>query len=134
MKRIQKTGVEKGQGLVELALLLPILVLFIMIIFDLGRVAYYHSAVNNAAREGARYASIHYRTATSSDIYAAASRLTSGMDKDLLTITTSYPGSDIVKVTASYEFTAATPILAQLMGYASNSITLTSQATMNLEQ
>lgn len=44
-----------GQSLVELALLLPLLILIFMFILDLGRVVYYYSALQNAVREGARY-------------------------------------------------------------------------------
>lgn len=50
----------QGQELLEYALLLPIFLLLVMGIFDLGRVVYYYSAMNNAVREGARYGSIHF--------------------------------------------------------------------------
>jgi Flp pilus assembly protein TadG len=123
-----------GQGLVEFVILLPILVLFIMIIFDLGRVAYLYSTIQNAAREGARYASIHHQTATSTEISAAARQLTTGLDPDLLTITTSYPTTEIVQVAVSYQFNTATPIIARVLGSSNNSFTLSGLATMRLEQ
>jgi Flp pilus assembly protein TadG len=123
-----------GQGLVEFAILLPILVLFIMLIFDLGRAAYLYSAIHNAAREGARYASIHHNTATSNEIAAAARVLTTGLDPDVLIISTSYPTTEIVQVTVSYQFTTATPIITRLLGSLDNTFTLSSRATMHLEQ
>jgi len=122
-----------GQGLVEFAIILPVLVLFVMIIFDLGRIAYYYSAIHNAAREGARYAAIHHSTATASDISAAARQLTAGLDNSLMTITSSYPTEDTVQVTITYQFGTATPIISILSGSANNTFTLTSQATMRLE-
>jgi Flp pilus assembly protein TadG len=47
---------HRGQALVEFALALPILILLLVGIFDLGRGVYAFNTVNNAAREGARLA------------------------------------------------------------------------------
>lgn len=44
----------RGQALVEFALALPILILLLLGIFDLGRAVYAFNTVNNAAREAAR--------------------------------------------------------------------------------
>lgn len=41
-----------GQSLVEFAIVLPVLLLLVVMIFDLGRAVYYSSAIHNAAREG----------------------------------------------------------------------------------
>ena len=45
-----------GQGLVELALTLPIFLLVVYGIFELGRAIFMYSAVLNASRDAARYA------------------------------------------------------------------------------
>jgi len=45
-----------GQSMVEFALILPLFVLFIVGIFDLGRAFFDFIAITNAAREGARVA------------------------------------------------------------------------------
>jgi Flp pilus assembly protein TadG len=50
---------KNGQTLVEWALVLPVLLLMILGVMDLGRAVYYNSVVYNAAREGARYGIIH---------------------------------------------------------------------------
>jgi Flp pilus assembly protein TadG len=47
---------EKGQGLVELALVLPLLLLILLGIADLGRAFYYTVMITGAAREAAAYA------------------------------------------------------------------------------
>jgi len=47
---------EKGQGLVELALVLPLLLLILLGIADLGRAFYYTVLITGAAREAAVYA------------------------------------------------------------------------------
>jgi hypothetical protein len=46
-------------GLVEFALVLPIFVLFMVAIFDLGRAAFAYNTLTNAAREGARMAIVN---------------------------------------------------------------------------
>jgi hypothetical protein len=50
---------ERGQSLVELAMILPVLVLLLMGIFDLGRVVWANDTITNAAREAARWAIVH---------------------------------------------------------------------------
>lgn len=48
-----------GQALVEFALVAPLFFLLIFAIIDFGRYVYYVQILNNAAREGARYAIVH---------------------------------------------------------------------------
>ena len=48
-----------GQAMVEFALVAPIFFLLLFSIIDFGRAVYYIQALNNAAREGARYAIVH---------------------------------------------------------------------------
>ena len=50
---------SKGQGLVELALVLPILLLIVFGVLDLGRIFFATIGLTNAAREGVRYLTIH---------------------------------------------------------------------------
>lgn len=51
---------EKGQALVEFALVLPLLLALVCGIIDFGWIYYNQISLNNAAREGARYAVVHY--------------------------------------------------------------------------
>ncbi len=51
---------EKGQAMVEFALVLPIILLFIGGIIDFGWIFHNQLAANNASREAARYIAIHY--------------------------------------------------------------------------
>ena len=53
---------EAGQAMVEMALVLPILLILIGGIVDFGWLFYNQLSLTNAAREGARYAVIHYHT------------------------------------------------------------------------
>ena len=62
MKRLIKwmRKSEKGQAMVEMALVLPILLILLGGIIDFGWLFYNQLALTNAAREGARYAAIHH--------------------------------------------------------------------------
>jgi len=52
-KQRQRQRRQEGQGIVELALLTPLLVLILLGALDLGRVYIYATRVNNAIKEGA---------------------------------------------------------------------------------
>ena len=49
----------RGQGLVEFALLLPVLLLIIIGTIEFGRILFIYTNINNAAREGTRYGMVH---------------------------------------------------------------------------
>jgi Flp pilus assembly protein TadG len=50
---------SRGQALVEFAFVAPIFLLLLFAIIDFGRYVYYVQILNNAAREGTRYAIVH---------------------------------------------------------------------------
>lgn len=115
----------KAQALTEFALILPVFILCVMVILDLGRVAFYYSAILNAAREGARHGIVDPNVG---NIQVAARNLAPGMGLNpAVTI-----GEETVQVSVSYQFTPATPFLNLLTG--SDQITLISSSTMELEQ
>ncbi len=76
LKSRQRSGSsEKGVATVELALMLPFLILFLVVIIDLGVILREHQVLSNAAREGARYSALpkawiapNNPTATEADI------------------------------------------------------------------
>lgn len=55
-RKMRKTD-EKAQGMVEFALILPILLLLIIGIVEFGRFLFHYSSVTSASREAARYGS-----------------------------------------------------------------------------
>ena len=65
-----------GQTLVEFALVLPLLLLFIMGVVDMGRLIYAYSSAGNAAHEGVRTAIVNQNKA---DIQAIAARQATGL-------------------------------------------------------
>src|SRR2546423_13284710 len=50
---------ERGQSLVEFALLLPLMLLIITGLMDVGRAVWQENTLAYAAREGTRYAIVH---------------------------------------------------------------------------
>jgi Flp pilus assembly protein TadG len=50
---------SRGQALVEFAFVAPMFFLLLFAIIDFGRYVYYVQILNNAAREGTRYAIVH---------------------------------------------------------------------------
>jgi Flp pilus assembly protein TadG len=125
---------SRGQALVEFALVAPIFFLILFSIIDFGRYVYYVQILNNAAREGARYAIVHGSNGmpssgppapgfTSSDpsstnVKAVARRQAIGVvgSTAVLRIDALYPDDynrrgDRVTVTVQYDFKSIIPIV-----------------------
>ncbi|MGC8786696.1 MAG: TadE/TadG family type IV pilus assembly protein [Anaerolineae bacterium] len=117
---------ERGDSLVELALILPVLLLILMSILDFGRAVYAYHVVANCAREGARYG-IGIENDPSA-IATVVRNAAVGLDTSQLTVTVTYPTQDTVRVEVDYRFYLITPLVAQAIG--SQSLVLHSAATM----
>lgn len=117
-----------GQTLVEFALIIPIFILIVMGIFDVGRAIYAYTTINNAAHEAARLAIVDQNTAAVRDTavgQAVGVRLVPA-DVTVRWLSASY--TDVapcnatprfgcaVEVTVAYEFTPATPVIGDLLG------------------
>lgn len=50
---------QRGVSAIEFAIVLPVLLIIIFGVINLGVLLYNHAVITNAAREGARWASIH---------------------------------------------------------------------------
>jgi hypothetical protein len=105
---------ESGQSLTEFALALPILLIILAGVLDLGRLYFTHVVIADAAAEGATYAAIHPNDTDA--ILQRAQDASGGMvelDPDLVEVVlppTLSPGSPVV-VTVRYEFTMLTPFI-----------------------
>ncbi|MBM4430362.1 MAG: pilus assembly protein, partial [Chloroflexi bacterium] len=97
---------ERGDGLVELAIILPVLMLMLIAILDLGRAVYAYSVVANCAREGARYGVI-YPDSTSA-IVAVVHNAAVGLDPAQMTVAVDRPGASTIQVDVQYKFTIVT--------------------------
>ena len=123
----------RGQSLVEFALILPIFLLFIFGILDLGRAVYAYHTLNNAAREAARVAIVD-QTITHIEDAAIGQALGLGIEAADITLDwrhanladvpnscAPYLGmnevaSCTVMIRVEYEFRAATPIIGDIVG------------------
>ena len=121
---------ERGQGLVEFALLMPVVLLILMAMFDFGRAVYAYSVIANSAREGARVAIT--LPADPADITAAVQNAAIGLDLAQLTITVTYPTAETVRVEVDYTMEFITPVIAQAVS-GDGTLALHSAATMFTE-
>jgi Flp pilus assembly protein TadG len=115
---------EQGQNLVELALVLPLLILILAGTLDLGRVFYGYIAVTNAAREGARYAASYPDQTPTAVARALAEASGSGLSG--VTAIVPAPANGSVTATVSGSFSLVTGLLPGVP----KSITLTGHAQM----
>ncbi len=121
---------DRGAAAVELALVLPVLLLVVFGVVDFGRMLHAQLRLSQAAREGARAAAL------GADARTRVTRATPGLDG----VTTSVVGCvrDAVEigdaqVTVTYRFTFITPVagLAALVGGdAGDAVTLTGRGVM----
>lgn len=65
---------ERGQTLVEFALIIPIVLLLMLGLFDLGRVVFINNSLSDGARHGARHAATDPRAADYCALIDAAVR------------------------------------------------------------
>lgn len=57
--RCRRPRMSRGQALVEFALVAPVFFLLLFAIIEGGRFIFFYQTLNNATREGARYAIVH---------------------------------------------------------------------------
>ena len=126
---------DRGQSMVEFALVLPVLLMLVFGFLDLGRAVYSQSVVANAAREGARAAVIH--GSTNAEIRAAVKANAIGIavtDADItITPSAARVSGQQVLVRVTTRFYAVTPFVTQLMNNGADYLDLASSATMMVE-
>ncbi|MCA0172570.1 TadE family protein [Bacillus sp. RAR_GA_16] len=121
---------EKGQSMVEFALVLPILVMLLFGIIDFGRIFHTYLAIDHASREAARAASVGENDATIiSTAVKSASNISLGAGQIAVSPGgTKSSGSDVT-VTITYPISFLTPVVSNLTG----PITLKSSTVMRIE-
>ncbi len=123
---------KRGQSLVEMALILPIILLLLMGILDFGRVMNSQIQISSASRSGARLASIGR---SDSDIVDAVHATANTLDPAnmIITITpsdSSRESEDVVNVLVEYDITILTPGVSLITG---NPFRLSSDTSMIVE-
>ncbi|MGC9361190.1 MAG: TadE/TadG family type IV pilus assembly protein [Anaerolineae bacterium] len=129
---------QRGQELVEFALILPLLLLLMVGIFEFGYVVFAYNTLSNAVREGARYGSVHPESTDA--IIERAERLTTGLDGDELTwdvvgsADDDEPSETRISVSVTYQHHLMTGFIFQPFGIGEDgTIPLTASSSMGIE-
>ncbi|WP_407709787.1 TadE/TadG family type IV pilus assembly protein [Arthrobacter nitrophenolicus] len=107
------SGKERGAVAVEMAIVLPLLLLILLGIIEFGRVYNVQVSLTQAAREGARYAAIHHADA-GLDVQAtalAAAPALSGLGVSVTDNASSCSSGSDVQVTTSVSLPSLTGFL-----------------------
>lgn len=116
-----------GQATVELVLVLPVVVLALLLVIQVGLIARAQVLVVNAAREGARAAAVE-----GADAARTAAARAPGIDDDRLVVSTeSVAGQtgDLVRVITRYRVRTDVPLVGRLVG----DPVLTAEVAMRVE-
>lgn len=118
LRRHQRPAAERGQSLVELAFVLPLLAIILLGAIDFGRVFYSYITITNASREGARYGSANPTDTTGIKnrvIAEATGTVTIDPNRITITCNPSPCGEDsdsiTVRVEADFVIIVAAPFL-----------------------
>jgi Flp pilus assembly protein TadG len=129
MAKINERQSERGQSMVEIALTLPILILLLGGLLDLGRVYFTQVALEDSVGEAALYLSINPACRYASDGAACAdpnnayyrAKNSVGAEVDWTRVSIAFERPDVygvgdpVKVTIRYPFDLMTPILPKAL-------------------
>ena len=114
--------------MVEFGLILPIFILLLVGIFDFGRAVYAYNTINNSAREAVRLAIVNQNLGAieATAIEHGASLGLTAADVDVRFLQPDYTDAApcnvtprtgcIVEVEVRYGYTAATPIIGNIVG------------------
>lgn len=129
MKRLLNS---KGQSMVEVVLILPILLLVLMGIFDFGRILHSRILLENSARFSARVGTIENSDTAIAD---AINDTTSALEASQLTTTitpleSSRESGDSLTVRLTYDVPIYTPLISNIIG---NPVAVEGEVTMRVE-
>ncbi len=138
----------RGQALVEFALIVPIFILLLMGILDFGRAVYAYSTLNNSAREAARQAivdqtvehiqtrAVEHGVALGIPVADVTVEFRDSTDTGGCVALTNADANDdpfvsncLVRVRVDYDFTAATPVIGDIIG----SVAMSGDSTMPID-
>lgn len=123
---------NKGQAMIEMAIILPILLLLVLGIFDFGRILYSQILLENNARYAARVGIVKNSDA---EIIQAINESSSGLDTSRLNIVidpseSTRSSGDALRVKLDYDVDIFTPLISNIIG---NPVNISGEATMRVE-
>jgi len=104
---------EKGQDLVEFAVILPVLLLLLLGIIEFGIVVFSYNTVASAARDGARAGVVP--SASADDVVSAALARAPGLGLTADDVSVDL-GGDIVRVQVAYDCTLISAPVIEAVG------------------
>ena len=125
---------KAGSNFAEFALVAPFLVLLTVGIIDIGRAMWSSSTIEHAARESARYASLHgadsVSVATETSVASYAGDRATGLNTGAMNVTVTWAGNSnatgsTVTVEVDYDFDL---LLSGFLGF--DPVTIESSSTM----
>jgi Flp pilus assembly protein TadG len=125
---VRRAREDGGQASVELALVLPLVMILLLAVAQLGLLVRDQILVVHAAREAAREAAVD----PAADAPRRAAVASSSLNDSRLTITTTGRGAvgSRVRVEVAYRTSSAVPLLGAAVG----NLTLRASATMRVER
>lgn len=130
-----------GQALVEFALVIPLFLILLFGVIDIGRIAYINNAMSEGAREASRWGSVQGRSSTAATRATIRDRAISSMaavPNPTVTVTceavdgtarTTCVTNNVLVVSISSTVTLFTPVVSQLVG--TRTFTATSKVAVN---
>ncbi len=128
--RLNKIKNKKGQSIVELALLLPVILMLLLGIVEFGRVYGSYMIITNASRQGARAGAVG---ANDADVIQIVKDNASTLDQAALDpVPTRVESDDVVTitVTVTYDVQIYAPFIGSITG---NPIRLEAATSMRVE-
>lgn len=130
MKKLKLRN-NRGQAIVELAILLPVLMLILMGILEFGRIFSAYMIISHASREGARTGSVG---GSDIEIIAAVQGTSPTLDLSNMTITISTPAGrdrgDPLTVKIDYDVDLMVPLLGNVVG---DPVSMDAETTIRIE-
>jgi len=131
---------DRGQAMVEFALVLPLFILLLVGLLDVGRLVFINNSVSEAAREGARWGAVQSRSVDAAGRDSIGRHVLgaiTGVPTPNVSVSCEKDGAsvsrcnsnDILVVTVSTPVPLTTPLLDRLIG--TPTVTSTSKVTVN---
>lgn len=131
---------SRGQALVEFALAIPIFLVLLFGLVDIGRLVYVNNAISQAAREGARYGAVQGRSATAAartDVRTHTISVLAAVPQPAVSVSCERAGAsvgacrtnDVLVVSVSSPVAMFTPVIGQLVGTVN--VSSTAKVTVN---
>lgn len=129
MKTIRK---QKGQALVEFAIILPLLMLVVLAILEFGMMLNSYMAIENASREGARIGIIGGTDTQIRNviIITSPSLGVNDLTINITPVSSIRKSGDTLVVSVKYNYHLITPIISNLLN---NIVTLSAETSMRIE-